>query len=56
MWPQIAMIVLFVMAITIALVKDGQPRENYSFWTTFISLIIECGILYAGGFFDVLNK
>ena len=56
MWPQIVMIGLIVMALTIALVKDGQPRENYSFWTIFISLIIEFGLLYAGGFFYVFLK
>ncbi len=53
MWPQITMIVLIAMSLTIALIKDGQPRENYSFWTVLISLAIEVEVLYAGGFFDV---
>ena len=56
MWPQIAIIVLMSVGLTIALIKDGEPRSNHSFWGAVIGVSINLCILYAGGFFDVLTK
>lgn len=50
-WPQIVWIVLSAIGIGIALVKHGEPRENYNFWVTLISLGFEMMILWKGGFF-----
>ena len=49
-WPQIVMIVLLGLNIGIGLVKHGEPRENYNFWTILIGAILEAGLLYFGGF------
>ena len=57
MWPQITIIVLIAVAVTQAMIKHGEPkRENHSFFVTVIGALIEVGVLYAGGFFDVLSK
>ena len=50
--PQIIMIVIMGIGLGIALVKDGERKdEKYSFWVTVISTAIQCWILKAGGFF-----
>ena len=49
---QIIYIGMMCMSVGMHLAKDGQPREGtYSFGTSFISLVIQLGILWAGGFF-----
>lgn len=49
--PQIAWICLVAASLGGALAKNGEPRPNYSFFTTLISAVIETGILIWGGFF-----
>lgn len=49
-WPQIIIIVLYAASLGIAAAKHGEPRENYSFWTTLFAVIIEALLLYWGGF------
>mgnify|MGYP003571558522 CR=1 FL=1 len=50
-WPQIAMIIIMGGNIGIALIKDGEPKnERYSFIATVIAAVIEAIILGAGGF------
>ena len=56
MLPQIIMIVLLSMDITLGLAFHGKPRPNYNGWTSLISAIIMVALLYWGGFFDVLFK
>ena len=47
----IVLAILFIN-IGVALVTDGKPRTGkHSFMTTFISVVIQIWILYAGGFF-----
>lgn len=50
--PEIVWIVLCAMNLGIALVKDGEPKGNYSFWLTLLALGIEFWIVWAGGFFQ----
>lgn len=50
--PQIIMIVIYAMGVTVSLLKHGETRTGtYNFWLTFISTMIECAILKWGGFF-----
>ena len=50
--PQIIMIVVMVINVTIGLVYHGKPRtDKYNFLTTLIGTGIEVAILTAGGFF-----
>lgn len=49
--PQIIMIVLMSMSVGMSLVKHGESRGNYSFWSTLIAAVIEVVILKCGGFF-----
>lgn len=56
MWPQIVLICFFVFSLAITMVKHGEPKGEYSLITFGISAALELLILWAGGFFDVLNK
>lgn len=50
-WPQWTIVIFSVLAGFIHLVKDGQPRENYSIGLWVVGSIITYAILIAGGFF-----
>jgi len=53
--PQIIMIVLLAIALTIHLVKHGEHRTGtYSFWAQLFAVALEASILYWGGFFSNL--
>jgi len=56
MIPQIALIALFAMSLGATIAKRGQKRENYSVTSALISIAMQGGLLYWGGFFDVLMK
>jgi hypothetical protein len=57
MIPQILVIVLFVMSLSINLVKNGEQRhDKYSVGWTFVGTLIMSGLLYWGGFFNVFFK
>ena len=50
--PQIIMIAVMAVNVTIGLVYHGKPRtDKYNFLTTLIGTAIEAAILAAGGFF-----
>lgn len=50
--PQIIMAVLFVMNLTIHLVKHGEPQnKEYNFFTELFSVGLSCALLWWGGFF-----
>lgn len=50
--PQFIILAMSFINIGVALVTDGKPRTGkHSFMTTFISIVINIWILYAGGFF-----
>lgn len=34
--------------------KDGEPRDDYNFRVYLIDFLITLGLLYWGGFFDVI--
>ena len=51
MWPQIVMIIMITVSLTIALVQHGKLRTNFNFWITAIDTAILVGVLFAGGFF-----
>lgn len=49
--PQFIVLAMLFINIGVALVTDGKPRTGkHSFMTTFISVVIQIWILYAGGF------
>jgi hypothetical protein len=50
-WPQVTLIALSAVSVAIAGVKHGEPKGNWSFWAAIVSVGIEIGLLYAGGFF-----
>lgn len=51
--PQIIIICLLATALGIALAKHGEPKEGYySFWVQLLSVAIDVGLLWWGGFFD----
>lgn len=51
--PQILYIGLNMIGFGVHLAKHGQPREDkYNAGTAFVSLMIEIGLLWWGGFFN----
>jgi hypothetical protein len=50
--PQIIIICLFCMSFGIVLAKNGEPRDSYNAGISFLSLMMELGLLYWGGFFN----
>ena len=51
--PQIIVIILFAMSLTINLVKHGEPKEGkYNFFSALIGIGIYLLALYKGGFFS----
>lgn len=50
-WPQIVMIIAYILSLGIAGKKHGESYE-YNFWSTLCSTIIEILILYFGGFWN----
>jgi hypothetical protein len=56
MWPQIIVIVLIMLNVGLALGKNGEPRSNYSFWSTVFDASLFFILLYWGGFFKVMFK
>jgi hypothetical protein len=56
MIPQLIVIGVQCMAIGVSLAKDGEPRANFCAITTMISVSVECGLLYWGGFFECFFK
>lgn len=50
--PQIIMIIIMSMNVTINLVENGKPRDGkYSFFGTLFGTGINIAILWWGGFF-----
>lgn len=50
-WPQVIYIILASMSFGITVIKDGEPRGNYSMWQSVFSLAIVLPLLWWGGFF-----
>ena len=54
-WPQITMIIIFGANAGIALIKNGERKnDKYDFVTTVIAIAVEAIILGAGGFWKTL--
>lgn len=50
--PQIIWIVLTMLGLGIYLAKHGKKKEdNYNFWSALLGVILNCILLYYGGFF-----
>lgn len=60
MIPQIIIIALWIIQISVYASKDGQPlsdkQQKYNVGSVLIRTIINFLILYSGGFFDVFTK
>lgn len=50
-WPQITIIVLWAMGLTIHALKHGQPMGKYHFVAKAVAVCIMAALLTAGGFF-----
>jgi len=51
-WPQIVMIVLFVIGLLVSAENHGKPRKPESFPAALIGICLEIWLLYCGGFWD----
>ena len=52
-FQQIAIIVLYGMALGAHLFKHGEPKEEkYNFWSALLSFAIYMALLTTGGFFS----
>lgn len=52
-FQQIAIIVLYGMALGAHLFKHGEPKEGkYNFWSALLSFAIYMALLTTGGFFS----
>lgn len=50
--PQVIMIAWFALSLGILMVKHGEPRmDKYNFWSGLVSVVLQCALLYWGGFF-----
>lgn len=49
--PQIIMIVIMTMSLTISLLNHGYDKGEHNFWAALIGTVIEFAILKWGGFF-----
>ena len=49
--PQVITICLLAIGLVYTLIKDGEPRGNYSFSEALFSTLINVALLYWGGFF-----
>jgi hypothetical protein len=49
-WPQITLIVLFTIHLTVVLLNDGKPRGKYSIGSSLLDTAILFALLYCGGF------
>lgn len=49
--PQIIMIILCTISLTIDLLKHGESKGEYNFWVSLMGAAIEIAILKWGGFF-----
>ena len=50
--PQIIMIVLLTISVFTGLMKHGESKGNYNFWSSLIGAAIEAAILKWGGFWN----
>jgi hypothetical protein len=58
-WPQIVFLIIVLLGLGVDLARHGERQtevKKYNFWTSLISVLISCSLLYAGGFWDVLLK
>lgn len=57
MIPQLLWLGLAFIGVGIHLARNGERREdNYSAGLAFVTLAIQVGLLYWGGFFDSLLR
>lgn len=51
--PQIVFLVLMALALGVSMANDGKVEMKQESWVkTLVSIVIECAILYWGGFFS----
>ncbi|MFD2677998.1 hypothetical protein [Camelimonas lactis] len=55
-WPPIIYLALMTFNLISFAVLNGQPRSPYSFHDAFTSMLMVCGLLYWGGFFEPLLR
>jgi len=57
MIPQIIYIIIAITGLCLVAYRHGKPREeNWNFWVELIAILIQAGIMFWGGFFDVFFK
>jgi hypothetical protein len=58
MIPQYLMISLMAINLLLSAHLHGKEKSSrfHNFWTSLTALIIQCLILYYGGFFDKFNN
>jgi len=57
MVPQIIYIIMVAFYLVMSGYQHEQPKEGYhNVWDNLIALALQLGLLYWGGFFDVLFK
>lgn len=50
--PQVILLMILGAGIGVGLIKHGEPRQgNHSFPVAVAAVVIECALLYWGGFF-----
>lgn len=56
-WPAILIIISFSFGFALHAIKHGQDVDSeYNVFWNAVSIAVKAGILYWGGFFDVLFK
>lgn len=52
-WPQLTVIILMSMGVSLNLILHGQPKkDNYSIWWCLFGDGLHLWLLTQGGFFD----
>jgi hypothetical protein len=53
MWPQITLLVIYLIRLIVNIVRDGEPTNRYfDAMNCIIGLALSLFVLYCGGFFD----
>lgn len=50
--PQVIMSACMIFIVIYSIENEGESKGVYNSWITIISVIIECIILYLGGFWN----
>ena len=56
MWPQITILFICFVSLLVYAYGHGKPKGKINFWIKLCDVAIILGLLYMGGFFDILLK